>query len=116
MYNEALAFSTPEYTVIIGFAGNLTVVVRAKHPDDVEVYETEATRAVRSWQERTGLTFWDAKTKAVLITDHRKKNIVKVEANQTVAWKTAIKYLFVMIDAKHIKRQLVALRHSKKCC
>lgn len=63
----------------------------------MEIYARATVGSIKSWLERAGLE----KTEAVLIANHREKNIVKLDVRgYTVASKPTIKYLGVMFDTR----------------
>lgn len=103
--------SLPEEATIVSFAGDLAVVVTAKHPEDAKVYATETVKAIKSWLETTGLTL-RKKKEAVSITNRRKKSIVNAEASgNTFVPEPTIKYLGVVVDVK-----LSFRKHLKCAC
>lgn len=48
--------SVLEEAIILRFAYGLTVVVAVKHPEDMEVYETETVITTNTWLEKAELT------------------------------------------------------------
>lgn len=72
IYNTLLLRFLDEATVI-SFSNGLAVVVAVKHPENVEVHQTEMMRVVGSWQEKTRLILADEKREAILRTNCRKE-------------------------------------------
>lgn len=71
--------SVAEENTIVGFVDDLNIVVSAQPLENVNVYSTEPVRAVKAELEKVRLTLVNEKIEAVLITDRRKKIIMKVE-------------------------------------
>lgn len=51
MYNGVLVLSVLEVVTIASFADDLTVVITAKYPKNIELYAMETVRLLKSWLE-----------------------------------------------------------------
>lgn len=70
-----------------GFADDLAFVVSTKEPEDVEVYATE----IRNLTRESPVDLGREKPQAIVITNSRKKSIVRVEiSGHTIVFKLAI--------------------------
>lgn len=77
----------------------MAAIVAKEHLVDVGVHLTERGRTMISWQRRAGLILINEEIGRFMITNGRKRNTVKVVAcGQAVVYKSAIKYLRVMIE------------------
>lgn len=76
--NGMLGLRARKDATLIVFAGNLAVIVVAKHPEVGEFYGNETIHDIKSWLQMVKLYLADETTEAVLITNSKKSNTVKI--------------------------------------
>jgi len=108
MDDGILRITMPEGTRLIGFAGDVAIVVTAKKLPDAERICNEAGKQASAWLDCKGLALAAHKTEAVLISSRQKVEAATIKIGEaTITSRPSLKYLGVMID-----HRLVPYGHS----
>ena len=93
MYDDFLRMDLPAGTSIIGFADDALVVCAT---DDIRILELRINKSLwraKSWLDSRGLKTVPEKTEALLVTDRRSYEYLRIVLGEhEVKWKTSIKY------------------------
>lgn len=94
MYNGIFELDIPEEACIVGFADDISVLVKAWFLDVVE-----SIRTIKSWLTSGNLQLAQHKAEVILINGKRRRETMKLQIGNTIIESSkAIKYLGIMLD------------------
>lgn len=101
LYDSLLRLEMPDGVQLLAFADDVTVLATHQIPFVLEEMLEEAFRLVEGWMVDHGLQLAADKTEAIVFTNKRVRNEIKVRcAGYTVESQPSIKYLGVLLDKK----------------
>ena len=108
MSDGILRLRNSKCTTIIGYAGDIAIVVVAKKLHEMEATCASMILSVRTWLQKAGLELAEHKTEAVLISSRKKVESINIRVGgHVIQSNTHIRYLGVVLDHRlNFKRHM----------
>ena len=110
VYENFLRMGLPDGPSIIGFADDALVVCAADNVGILELRINDTLWRAKCWLDSTGLKMAPLKTEALLVTDRRSFQYLKIALGEhEIEWKKSIKYLEVasVVNSKLLYAALI---------
>ena len=100
-YNSLLEMEMPDGVELVGYADDVAVLIEARNSNLAQFKLNQTMRRVQTWMSNHGLQLAMAKTEIVMLTKRRIPTMITMAVGEeTIATKSAVKYLGILLDRK----------------